>query len=167
MLEGLAAVDWDKLHAPELPKALKNVTFETDRVQRFAALDYLERFLVPWELVYGYAYEALWDQLDMLMDNDIPAAAIPFLIEIVQDVTDHHVRMYILEMLYDLCRYANIPDSWPDSPDSSEFSKRLRIWGMHLRKLVRAGMELYQSLLVDEEPDMRIMAADVIRVLNE
>ena len=164
MLEGLNAIDWNKLNAPELPKMLKDLAFETDRAKRYAALEYLTRFLVPWELLYGYAYEELWDQLDMLMDNDIPSAAIPFLIDIVQHVTDHHVRMYILEMLHDICRYANIPDNWPDS---LEFGKRLRAWGMHLRELVRAGMELYQSLLVNEEPDMRIMAADVIGVLNE
>jgi hypothetical protein len=162
VLDGLDNVDWDSLQAPEVRRWLKAAASKKHEGPRLTAIAALQNYLVPWELMEGYACPEHWDQLQKLMAHDIPSVAVPFLIEILKTATTPRDKIALSEILYDLCRYVTMPHN-----RSTEFDENLRVWGAHLQQLVRTGVELYRTLLFDEEPDVRTMANDLLGILGD
>jgi hypothetical protein len=165
MLESLANVDWKSMGAPEIPGFLLAAVSQNE-AERTTALADLSQYLVPWELMEGYACESDWQHLDKLINNRLPDLAIPFLIEVLKQSNRPNDKVELLGILYDLCRYAKLPDLYGGPPKSEE-NRNLQSWGMNLRQLTFAGIDLFRTLLFDEEPHVRLAANELLGILGD
>lgn len=166
MLDGLDHVDWDVWGTSQIRHWLEVAASADSPEARLTAISALEAYLVPWPLMTGYACEKDWDHLRELMNNNVPSAVVPFLIQLLKISNSPQDKAHLLGILIDLCRYLSIPETY-HWPLTLELGNTLRAWATHLRGIVRTGVEVYRALHLDENPDVQTTADELLGVLQD
>lgn len=155
MLEGLKAVDWNKLGAEQVPQYLRSI-YSCDSKDDECTKAFLELN----ELLYPEGIMDNWDWGGprRMMQNDLPHIVTPFLIEIVQETQSINKKYALVGLLRDLCTYETVY-RWLGEDGQAQFLD----WSRRLRDQVRLGLPLYEQLLGDGDEYLKKYVQDLIK----
>ncbi|MBX3081245.1 MAG: hypothetical protein KF716_06385 [Anaerolineae bacterium] len=161
--EALDKVDWDRLgYGGHLIRELLIGATSKDSEISTRALNNLENYLTPWP-----AFDASYgtpDTFKSALQNDIPQATVPFLLDILTDETlDSWVRSFVIEILHDMALYLNASKVYLRLHDPLDDIYRTR--ARAIRTAVERGIPIYQTLLNHADETLRVSAEDMLQIL--